>query len=43
MRLPCRSVPQIVRVGVTKGDLHVDVERGGARKEVSDWSEEAAR
>jgi hypothetical protein len=24
---------------VTKGDLHYDVERGGAREEVSDWSE----
>ena len=30
-----------VTVGVTKGDLHFDVERGGAREEVSDWSEEA--
>jgi ATP-dependent Clp protease ATP-binding subunit ClpC len=30
-----------VTVGVTKGDLHFDVERGGALEEVSDWSEEA--
>jgi hypothetical protein len=30
-----------VTVGVTQGDLHFDVERGAAREEVSDWSEEA--
>jgi hypothetical protein len=30
-----------VRVGVTKGDLQFDVERGSAREEVTDWSEEA--
>ena len=30
-----------VTVGVTKGDLQFEVERGGAREEVSDWSEEA--
>src|SRR5580765_1101496 len=30
-----------VTVGVTNGDLHFDVDRGGAREEVSDWSEEA--
>jgi ATP-dependent Clp protease ATP-binding subunit ClpC len=30
-----------VTVGVTKGDLRFDVERGAAREEVSDWSEEA--
>jgi hypothetical protein len=30
-----------VTVGETKGDLHFDVERDGAREEVSDWSEEA--
>jgi ATP-dependent Clp protease ATP-binding subunit ClpC len=30
-----------VTVGVTKGELHFDVERGAAREEVSDWPEEA--
>lgn len=30
-----------VTVGVTEGDLQFEVERGGAREEVSDWSEEA--
>ena len=32
-----------VTVGVAEDDLHFDVERGGAREEVGDWSEEAKR
>jgi ribosomal 50S subunit-recycling heat shock protein len=30
-----------VTVDVTEGDLQFEVERGGAREEVSDWSDEA--